>query len=133
VPGHIEAIRQTYPGVKVIVHPECQREVVELADEAGSTAFILKRIMESPAGSQWAVGTESRFVERWAQQNPDKTVVNLAFQPSYCDMMGLIELPKLAASVDAIESGEPSNIIRVDDATAAAALIALQRMLTCVV
>ncbi|MDR2705608.1 MAG: quinolinate synthase NadA, partial [Planctomycetaceae bacterium] len=76
-----------------------------------------------------AVGTESRFVERLAKQNPDKTVVNLAFQPSYCETMGLIELPKLAAMLLSVESGLKRNIIRVDDRIAPDALRCLRRML----
>ena len=131
LPEHIDAVRKTYYGVQVIVHPECRRTVVEKADESGSTSFILQQINESPSGALWAVGTESRFVERLAKQNPDKTVVNLSSQPSYCDTMGLIDLPKLAAVLDSIESGLPKNIIRVDNQTAADALLCLQRMLEC--
>ena len=131
LPGNVDAIRAAYPGVRVIVHPECCREVVEKADESGSTSFILKRISESPSGSSWAVGTESRFVERLAKENPDKTVVNLSFQPSYCDTMGLIDLPKLAAALDSVESGQPKNIVRVDDEIAPDALLCLKRMLEC--
>ena len=131
LPDHIDAIREAYAGIRVIVHPECRRDVVEKADESGSTSFILKQITESPAGSSWAVGTETRFVERLARQNPDKTVVNLAFQPSYCDTMGLIDVPKLAATLESVESGQPKNIIRVDDATAPDALLCLRRMLEC--
>lgn len=131
LPDHVDAVRGVYAGVRVIVHPECRRDVVAKADESGSTSYILKRISESPSGSSWAVGTESRFVERLARQNPDKTVVNLAFQPSYCDTMGLTDLPKLAAVLESVESGLPINVIRVDDQTAADALRSLQRMLQC--
>ena len=131
LPDHVDAIREAYAGIRVIVHPECRRDVVEKADESGSTSYILNRITESPAGSSWAVGTETRFVERLARQNPDKTVVNLAFQPSYCDTMGLIDVPKLAATLELVESGQPKNIIRVEEATATDALRCLQRMLEC--
>ncbi|MDR3232459.1 MAG: quinolinate synthase NadA [Planctomycetaceae bacterium] len=129
VPEHVDAIREVYAGIKVIVHPECRRDVVEKADEAGSTAFILKTVSESSAGSFWAVGTESRFVERLAMQNSDKTVVNLAFQPSYCDNMGLIDLPKLAAALDSVAAGDKRNVIRVDEAVAESALCCLTRMM----
>ena len=131
LPDHVDAIREAYAGIRVIVHPECRRDVVAKADEAGSTSYILNRISGSPAGSSWAVGTESRFVERLAKRNPDKTVVNLAFQPSYCDTMGLIDLPKLAAVLDSAASELPKNIIRVEDTTAADALRCLRRMLEC--
>ena len=131
LPDHVDAIRGIYPDIRVIVHPECRRDVVEKADEFGSTSFILKRITESPPGTSWAVGTESRFVERLARQNSGKTVVNLAFQPSYCDTMGLIDVPKLAAVLDSIESGQPKNVIRVEDALSTDALCCLRRMLEC--
>ena len=131
LPDHIDAIREAYTGIRVIVHPECRQDVVEKADESGSTSFILRRISESPAGSSWAVGTESRFVERLARLNPDKTVVNLAFQPSYCDTMGLIDLPKLSATLDSVESGMPINIVNVDETISTDALLCLKRMLEC--
>ncbi|MDR1923957.1 MAG: quinolinate synthase NadA [Planctomycetaceae bacterium] len=129
LPGHIDEIRSILPNVKVIVHPECNQEVVAKADEAGSTAYILKRITESPDESVWAVGTESRFVERIAKQNPSKKIVHLAFQPSYCSTMGLITLENLAAMFDPIEKNKPINIIKVEESVAKNALIALQRML----
>lgn len=131
LPDHIDAIRQLYPGIRVIVHPECRRDVAEKADEAGSTSYILNRISESPSGSLWAAGTESRFVERLAKQNPDKTVVNLAMQPSYCEFMGLIDLPKLSAMVEAADTGVLTNVIRVEESVAADALLCLKRMLAC--
>jgi len=130
-PDHIAAIRATQPGIRVIVHPECCREVVDKADESGSTSYILQRISESPPGSAWAVGTESQFVERLARRNPDKKVFHLADLPSYCDTMGLIDLPKLAAVLGSVESGQPKNVIRVDYAMATDALRCLQRMLEC--
>ena len=130
-PEHIDAVRKTHPDIQVIVHPECSHAVVEQADESGSTSYILKRISESPPGSSWAVGTESRFVERLAKQNPDKTVISLSLQPSYCDTMGLTDLPKLAAILDSVQSGQPKHIIRVDDAVAVDALRCLERMLEC--
>ena len=131
LPNHIDAIREANVGIRVIVHPECRRDVVEKADESGSTSYILNRINESPAGSSWAVGTESRFVERLARQNPDKKVVNLASQPSYCETMGLIDESKLAAVLESVASGQPQNIIRVEEATATDALRCLRRMLEC--
>jgi quinolinate synthase len=130
-PEHVEAIREVHAGIRVIVHPECCRAVVEKADEFGSTSYILQRISESPPGSSWAVGTESRFVERLARQNPDKQIFNLSPQASYCDTMGLIDLSKLAAVLDSVESGQPRNVIQVDSVIANDALRCLQRMLEC--
>ena len=130
-PEQIDAVKKDNPDIRVIVHPECCRAVVEKADEAGSTSYILNRINESPVGSQWAVGTEGRFVERLSKNNPDKTIVNLSPEPSYCETMSLIDLPKLAAVLNSIETGRPINVIRVEQQTAAAALDCLSRMLRC--
>lgn len=127
----IDTMRKERPGIRVIVHPECCRAVVDAADEAGSTSFILKRITESAPGSIWAVGTESRFVERLAKENPDKTVLNLSPQPSYCETMSLIELPKLAEMLEAVAAGTPKNVIRVDESVATEARLCLNRMLDC--
>ncbi len=135
MPEHIEAVRRSEPGVRVVVHPECCRAVVEKADEFGSTALIQSRIVESPAGSKWAVGTEGQFVERLARDNPDKTVLNLSPLPSYCETMSLIDLPLLVRSLETLEAGVladmPENVIHVDESTARDALLCLQRMLQC--
>lgn len=130
-PEQIVDVRRRHPGIRVIVHPECCRAVVDLADEAGSTSYILRRVDESPVGSQWAVGTEGCFVERLALTNPDKTVINLAPEPSYCETMGKIKLSKLADMLEKIEAGTPQNIIRVDDSVADDARVCLERMLAC--
>ncbi len=127
----ITAVRIRHPGIRVIVHPESCRAVVDAADEAGSTSFILKRITESQSGSIWAVGTESRFVERLAKENPDKTVLCLSPEPSYCETMSMIELPKLAEVLESIEAGTPKNVIRVEETLAAEARLCLERMLDC--
>lgn len=130
-PKQIERMRRDHPGVRVIVHPECCRAVVEAADEAGSTSYILNQVNASPTGSVWAVGTEACFVERLVLSNPDKTILNLSPEPSYCETMGKIELGKLATMLEAIEAGQPDNIIRVDESVSQDALICLQRMLSC--
>lgn len=70
----VERARKAYPGVKVIVHPECSMQVVDASDGTGSTAYIVKEIANAPAGSAIAVGTEINLVNRLAAQYPDKTV-----------------------------------------------------------
>ena len=74
----IENIRAQHPGVRVIVHPEVPWDVVQAADDAGSTEYIIRQVTESPAGSVWAVGTEIHLVNRLARQlEPDRTVLSL--------------------------------------------------------
>ena len=74
---NINTVRAKIVGVKVLVHPECQHDVVSNADVVGSTEMIIKTVKESPAGSKWAVGTELNLVQRLANENPDKQVVFL--------------------------------------------------------
>ena len=57
-PAHIGYFRKQYPGVQVIVHPECHEDVVNQADLVGSTEFIIRTVSQAPSGTMWAVGTE---------------------------------------------------------------------------
>ena len=126
---NIEQVRQRIAGVKVIVHPECQHEVVSKADVVGSTEMIIKTVTQSPAGSSWAVGTELNFVKRLAANNPDKTVVFLDKDVCYCSTMNRIDLPHLLWAMESLVKGRVVNQIKVEPKTANFARIALDRML----
>lgn len=76
-PIDIISLKEKYNNIKIIVHPECTEEVVKLSDYTGSTEMIYKTIKESQPGSIWGVGTETTFVNRIAQENPDKTILPL--------------------------------------------------------
>ena len=89
----VERARKAYPGVKVIVHPECSMQVVDAADGTGSTAYIVKEIANAPAGSAIAVGTEINLVNRLAAQYPDKTVFCLDPVVCPCSTMYRIHRP----------------------------------------
>jgi len=128
-PGHVDAVRQAYPGMRVIVHPECTMAVVDLADDAGSTAHIIKQVAAAPAGTQWAVGTESRLVYRLQQEHPQQTIIPLADVPPYCATMGQITLHNTAQVLEALGEGRLLNKVTVDASTAHWAKIALERML----
>ena len=69
-PEHVDQARAKYPGVKVIVHPECRWEVVQKADLSGSTELIGKTIAAADPGTTWAVGTEVHMVNRLAKNFP---------------------------------------------------------------
>lgn len=125
----IERARKAYPGVKVIVHPECSMDVVNAADGTGSTAYIVKEIANAPAGSAVAVGTEINLVNRLAAQYPDKTVFCLDPVVCPCSTMYRIHPAYLAWVLENIEQGNIVNRITVDEDTARDAKIALQRML----
>ena len=128
-PEHVEAIRALQPGVRVIVHPECQMSVVDAADDSGSTAKIIEVVEASPAGSVWAVGTERRLVERLAAANPDKEVLVLADVDCLCPSMSQIELPHLAWALENLADGKPSGVIEVEQSDATDSLKSLQKML----
>jgi quinolinate synthase len=122
-------VRARIPGVNVLVHPECQHEVVVGADYVGSTEYIIKAIAEAPAGSAWAVGTELNLVKRLAAEHPDKTVVFLDKTVCFCATMNRIDLPHLVWTLESLVEGRVVNRIEVDDDTAHWARVALDRML----
>lgn len=128
-PEHIDQARQTIPGVKVIVHPECKFEVVQKADLIGSTAYIVDQIRKAPPGSKWAVGTEMHLVNRLRHQHPDQHIVVLSDCQCMCTTMYRIDLPHLCWAIEELVQGNVVNEIRVDDHTRHHSLIALDRML----
>jgi quinolinate synthase len=128
-PSHIDQFRRQYPGIKILVHPECMMSVVDAADLVGSTEFILKTIADAPSGSEWAVGTELHLVNRLATENPDKLVKFLSPMVCMCATMYRIDPPHLAWSLENLARGTPVNIVKVPEETAEWARVALKRML----
>ena len=126
---NINDVRQQVPGVKVLVHPECQHEVVSNADVVGSTEMIIKTVRESAPGSKWAIGTELNLVSRLANENLDKQVVFLDKTVCYCSTMNRIDLPHLVWVMESLVSGRLVNQIKVEAEVAKYAKVALERML----
>lgn len=120
----IERARAEDPGVKIVVHPECEREVVAAADAAGSTAFIIDWCREQPAGSRLKIGTELNLALRCQLDNPDRTVTPL--DRSICPNMWKISLNDLLWALDRL--GEV-NVVEVEAGLAADGRRALERML----
>jgi len=127
--AQIEKARREYPGVTVIVHPECLMEVVQAADLDGSTEFITRTITEAPAGSVFAVGTEINLVSRLARENPNKTVFCLDPVVCPCATMYRIHPAYLAWALDELADGRIVNKVVVPQETAQHAKVALERML----
>jgi quinolinate synthase len=121
--------RRRIPGVNVLVHPECQHDVVLGADLVGSTEYIIKTLDAAPPGSSWAVGTELNLVRRLADRHPDKQVTFLEKTVCYCSTMNRIDLPHLVHSLESLVRGEVVNQITVEPRMAANARLALDRML----
>ena len=125
----VEAARRELPDVKVIVHPECRHEVVELADEVGSTEKIIATISAAPPGTAWAVGTELNLVQRLAARFPEQRIVFLEKNVCYCSTMNRIDLPHLVWALESLVDGRVVNPIRVEAETARWARVALDQML----
>lgn len=126
---NIKDARNKLAGVKILVHPECQHEVVAAADVVGSTEMIIQTVNQSPAGSSWAIGTELNLVQRLANENPDKNVIFLDKTICYCSTMNRIDLPHLVWAMESLVSGKVVNQISVASDTAVLAKVALDRML----
>ena len=130
-PEHVDQIRQEWPGVKVIVHPECAYEVVQKADYNGSTERIRQAIENAEPGSRWAIGTEVHMVNRLANQAAERGVEvrMLSGCQCLCTTMYRIDPPHLLYTLDQLAEGNVVNQISVDPATRHWATVALDRML----
>jgi len=130
--AHVDAFRAEHPDGIVVVHPECSHEVVEVADQVGSTDYIIRAVAEAPAGSVVGVGTEIHLVKRLDDETPDKTVVSLDPLVCPCSTMFRIDAAHLAWVLEGLVEGEVRNRITVDEETASWARVALERMLATV-
>src|SRR6476660_1912447 len=129
LPMHVAQVRQRHPGIRVIAHPECRFEVVQLADDSGSTEHIIKCLTQSPAGTKWAVGTEIHLVNRLMKENPDRFIIPLDDCGCLCSTMFRIDPQHLPWALENLVEGRVVNQIQADAAVAANARIALNRML----
>ena len=127
----IENIRAQHPGVRVIVHPEVPWDVVEAADDSGSTEYIIKTVSQSPAGSTWAVGTEIHLVNRLARQvAPERIVLSLDQFGCLCSTMFRVSPNHLLWTLEGLVDGVVHNRIVVPDDRKHWTRVALDRMLS---
>jgi len=126
-PEHVYETRKKYPGVKVIVHPECPHDVVDLADGVGSTAFLVKYCNEAPPGSTIAIGTEINLTNRMALEHPDKTIFELSGQT--CPVCANMYRTTLNDLLYTLENPDTVKPITVPEPTRSEALVALEKML----
>jgi len=129
-PWHVDKVRDEIPGVQVLVHPECMREVVEKSDLDGSTSFIIKTVENAPSGSKWAIGTELNLVNRLQQRFPDQDIRLLAPDLCMCATMYRIAPQNLVWAMENLIQGVVVNEIVVDDETKHYAGVALERMIS---
>jgi quinolinate synthase len=129
-PEHIAAFRTEHPDGIVVVHPECSHDVCELADQVGSTDYIIRAVEAAPEGATIAIATEIHLVQRLAHETPGKTIVSLDPLICPCSTMFRIDAAHLCWTLENLVEGRVVNRIVVDDATAVDARVALDRMLT---
>jgi quinolinate synthase len=131
LPEHIDKVRSRYPGIKVIVHPECRWEVCQKADAIGSTERLIKIIHDAPAGTKFAVGTEIHLVNRmgreYAQQK--KQVITLDDSGCLCTTMFRISPQHLCWAMENLVDGNVVNRIQVPEEVKYWSRVALDRML----
>jgi quinolinate synthase len=127
----IETIRAQHPGIRVIVHPEVPWEVVQAADDAGSTEYIIRQVKASPPGSVWAVATEIHLVNRLAREvQPDRTVHSLDQFGCLCSTMFRVSPNHLLWILEGLVDGDVHNQIVVPEGQKHWTKVALDRMLS---
>jgi len=131
LPEHVDNVRAKYPGIQVIVHPECRIEVCEKADAIGSTERLIKIVEAAPAGTTFAIGTEIHLVNRLAKQFEERgrKIVTLDDAGCLCTTMYRISPQHLAWALENLVEGRVVNRIQVRDDVKYWARVALDRML----
>src|SRR6202451_320798 len=129
LPEHVDKVRATYPGIQVLVHPECRWEVCQKADGIGSTDYLIKVVREAPAGSSFAIGTEIHLINRLAKENPGKRVITLDDSGCLCTTMFRISPQHLCWALENLVDGNIVNQIKVKPNIKMWARAALDRML----
>ncbi len=126
----ITKARLRHPNARIIVHPECTREVVDAADDNGSTEYILNTVTAAPSGTVFGIGTEINLVNRLARENPDKTIFCLDPVVCPCATMYRIHPSFLLWVLDNLLQGKVVNRITVPELIRTEAKLALDRMLS---
>ena len=127
--NQIQNLRESHPDAMIVVHPECDRKVVQSADADGSTDFIRRYCDDAPPGSVIGIGTEINLVQRLNAKYPHKEILCLDDSVCPCSTMYMIHPRFLAEQLESIIEGDERNIITIDKQTSNDAIKALNRML----
>jgi quinolinate synthase len=127
--SHPAIMRALYPGIQILVHPECNFDVVRQADKVGSTSYIMKTVNEAPPGSKWAIGTEHHLVNRLRKEHPEQFITTLAPYACECSTMFRISPESLLDILENLRQGVVKNQIVVEEPEKKWAKVALDRML----
>jgi quinolinate synthase len=131
LPQHVDTVRAKYPGIQVIVHPECRWEVCQKADAMGSTERLIELVSDAPDGSMFAIGTEIHLVNRLAKEfaSKGKKIITLDDTGCLCTTMYRISPQHLAWALENLVEGRVVNRIQVREDVKQWARVALDRML----
>ena len=131
LPSHVDQVRAKYPGIQVIVHPECRYEVCQKADALGSTEQLIARVEGAPRGSMFAIGTEIHLVNRLAKRFAPlgKKIITLDDTGCLCTTMYRITPQHLAWALENLVDGRVVNRVQVKPDVKHWARVALDRML----
>ena len=131
LPSHVDQVRAKYPGIQVIVHPECRYEVCQKADALGSTEQLIARVEQAPAGSMFAIGTEIHLVNRLAKRfaPQGKKIITLDDTGCLCTTMYRISPQHLAWALENLVEGRVVNRVQVKPDVKHWARVALDRMI----
>tara|TARA_B100001079_G_scaffold75183_1_gene64716 strand:- start:2488 stop:3642 length:1155 start_codon:yes stop_codon:yes gene_type:complete len=129
-PSQIADFRQRHPEGVVVVHPECPKETVDVADANGSTQFIINYVNNLPRGAAVAIGTEINMVARLADDHPDKHIECLDPEICPCSTMYMIHPAYLMDLLEKLADDQIHNQITVPKDVQEGSLIALERMLS---
>ena len=131
LPSHVDEVRAKYPGIQVVVHPECRWEVCQKADALGSTERIIKIVEQAPEGTTFAIGTEIHLVNRLAREYEPKgkRIISLEDHGCLCTTMYRISPQHLAWALENLVEGRVVNRIKVRPGVKRWARVALDRML----
>ena len=127
---HVHSFRKNYPGIKILVHPECPQEVNDIADISGSTSKIIETVRKAPVGTKWAIGTELHLVNRLKKEHPEQEIHFLSPLVCMCATMYRIDLAHVCWSLENLVNETIVNQIVVREDIAKWSLVALERMLT---
>lgn len=131
LPGHVDRVRASHPGIRVIVHPECRFELCQKADAVGSTEQLIRIVEEAPEGASFAIGTEIHLVNRLARRfaAEGKKIITLDETGCLCTTMYRISPQHLAWALENLVEGRVVNRIEVRPTVKRWARVALDRML----
>jgi len=128
--GFAGKLRRQNPDLKLLIHPECNFELAQIADYMGSTAYIIRMIESSSAGNRWAIATEKNLVNRLIKQHPNQQIEMLQSHEPYCETMAKINLLNLCYQLEQLVAGNLVNQVLVEAQYREEALLAVKRMLS---